>query len=162
LDNKNKNINPKKGLAQTSHSKSSVSNSQIENTISETKQSKNNLKTILQLFKEANTMEKSQIVLILCNIAAIVVFIWVGSCQHFDTKKSIALADSSLVLSQKSLKLAQQNFRTENRPFIGIQSITLNTLRIGERMSVNIVIQNYGKTPAKQVKIGSWIEYHHI
>jgi len=58
------------------------------------------------------------------------------------------------------LELSQQNFITENRPFIGIHSITLNKLKVGEKIAVNIIIQNYGKTPAKQVKIFSWIDPH--
>jgi hypothetical protein len=87
--------------------------------------------------------------LIVCNIGTIVAFIWVGSCQHFDIKDSIARADSSLALTRRS------NESFERFPKIGLQAYVVldetpitSHLVCGERITISPDCKNVGKTPA--------------
>jgi cell division protein FtsL len=67
------------------------------------------------------------------------------------TNKSLALADSSFVATKQSLKLAQENFRIENRPYLGIKNILLDTFEVGKPYTVTVFYQNFGKTPALEI-----------
>jgi hypothetical protein len=64
------------------------------------------------------------------------------------TERSIAVADSSNGMTQQGLELSRKRFVIENRPYVGIKTITLDTFEIGEKYCITIIVQNYGKTPA--------------
>ena len=113
---------------------------------------------VLQIWRNYKIKKKDiQLAAIVVNIIAVVAFIWIGYCQHTDTLKSIALADSSLKLSKQSLDIAQRNFQIENRPYLGVKEIsiidTISWLNIRPRFMV--IFENYGKIPATDVRITS-------
>ncbi|MGA3287511.1 MAG: hypothetical protein ABSD46_08790 [Bacteroidota bacterium] len=78
------------------------------------------------------------------------------------TKKSIALAESSFVATKKSLQLAQRNFQIENRPYVGIKNITIDSLEVGKKYVIKIFYQNFGKIPAQNLIITGIGEPHTI
>jgi len=61
-------------------------------------------------------------------------------------------------LTEKSLKLAQQNYIDENRPFIFPTSPTI-IISYGTTFAY-VPIVNYGKTPAYRIRIGILLIHH--
>jgi len=82
--------------------------------------------------------------------------------QNKKDSTSLAVAESSNVLTRKTLELAQKRFIIDNRPWVGIKSMTLDTFEIGKNVWVSVGIQNYGKTPATKLDCWIGIEPHTI
>jgi hypothetical protein len=82
--------------------------------------------------------------------------------QHKKDSVSFAIADSSLSSTKQSIFLAKGNFRTENRPWVGVKQLVPLTLTANKDNSWQVVFQNYGKTPALKVIVFVNYEYHTI
>ena len=132
-------------------------------------------------------MERTQVVLILCNIGTLIAFIWFGSCQHFDTKDSVALSDSSYNISRRALdfqkrqwvsdsisqhekdsifvknqkfrdSLNLESFMLENRAYLNFKDVQYFPFKIGEKIRIYWESTNTGKTPAYRVRqMTDWI-----
>jgi hypothetical protein len=82
--------------------------------------------------------------------------------QHIKDSLAFKKTDSSLGLTSQSIELAQRNFRIENRPWLGIKYILIDTFEIYKRPSFNVFFKNYGKTPAINARFVGYVEGHSI
>ena len=111
-----------------------------------------------------------QTILGFVGLGTLIGFIYFSALQHNDsvealktakrnfdstnlaTKKSLALAESANVMTNQSLEHSRESFIIENRPWVGIESVLLDTFLVGKKLWVNVSIKNYGKTPALDLK----------
>jgi hypothetical protein len=70
----------------------------------------------LEFWNKADTMERTQIILILLNIATLISFIVVGIFQIHHSSKTLGLADSSNVHTRESVELTRQPGSRRIRP----------------------------------------------
>ena len=54
--------------------------------------------------------------------------------------------------------LYESAVRIENRPYVAISSITMDTTKIGEHLQIMVTTQNVGKTPAYRSKLSVWAQ----
>jgi hypothetical protein len=63
----------------------------------------------------------------------------------------LALAETSRVNARKALERGEKYFNVANAPSVGI--VTMELIRtVGKKMSVKVIIENYGQSIAKQVR----------
>jgi len=108
-------------------------NPKENDTTKSTEPNKNRIKKFLDKY---NTMEKTQIALVVCNIATVIIFFGVSLHQSSQTRES--------------LDLAKQNYIEQNRPYVFTSTPTVRYTRFNEYVAYLPII-NHGNTPAYRV-----------
>jgi hypothetical protein len=105
------------------------------------------------------TAEVSQFIVALVSIGTFAVIAFSSYNQSVQTRESLDKTDTSNMLTQRSIKLAADNSRIENRAWVGIESppVTNKHIYISgvfNGYELNVPIKNFGKTPAESLRLG--------
>ena len=142
---------------QVSGDSTSKSESNTENSAIHTEKPKRNIKGELEAWRNYSVLDKTQIILTFCNLGTLIAFIWVGSCQHIDTKDSIARADSSIAIARQNDSLSGEHSKIENRAWVGLESepkINPENATPHFTYFISVTEKNFGKTPAGIIYFG--------
>jgi hypothetical protein len=105
--------------------------------------------------------EKRERINIIVNIslAAFTAFLFfVATYQTYQTRQSVAIADSSLIVTKQSVELAQENFRIENSALLAPIEIGFSFDNVNfKKCTISLSVKNYGKTVADSVSY--WSHY---